>query len=528
MNHPSLAMPPAVPPRTALPGPTSPSHPLRAAASALRQPLRPGLILYHAAVILGLFLLNRLGTSGQIAFFVVAAGMVVYSPAAAYKALGIASVALFLNTAIVPKTAVWTVGRLLLPMLVLLRFSVDMMALRRSLFTSGWYIALVCYCLTMALCSIASGWYTQIALLKVVMFFVSVSAVFSGVAVLRARAIDLRDWYMGLILATSLVGVGSVVLGFGNYYFRVGRMVMSFVGAFCHPNCHALYAVMFVAFLGSLLVFSSCRHRYLTLPLMAAWAYFMVRSHSRTSVAATAFTIATLVIVAGRFRGRHGLVLNVNIGRPVLVAAVLLATALVAAYDAATDGSLAESAAEFAYKGRKLGNIDTEGVDTEALLYSRMGRIDQSFTNFLDSPVFGIGFGVAKTQAFVNMATLFTAPAEKGFLPTAVLEEGGVLGATAFVVFLATLVFSLVREANAPGIVSLAAIIASNCGEMTLFATTGMGLFCWVALGMGIMLGDTCLQRQPARRFEAPQVPFPTTVRRHAPLAVPSAAKVPA
>ena len=112
--------------------------------------------------------------------------------------------------------------------------------------------------------------------------------------------------------------------------------------------------------------------------------------------------------------------------------------------------------------------------------------------NFLENPIHGIGFQVAKTAFFVQNATWFTAPMEKGFLPTAILEEGGVLGATAFVVFVMSLLVGWMRERNIPATIIFLGFLITNFGEVTIFSMGGSGAFGWMMVGAATMLGDNC------------------------------------
>jgi hypothetical protein len=128
--------------------------------------------------------------------------------------------------------------------------------------------------------------------------------------------------------------------------------------------------------------------------------------------------------------------------------------------------------------------------------------------NFRRSPVFGIGFQVSTTEYFIQNASLFYAPIEKGFLPSALLEEVGVVGTSFFVIFVITMAVQLVRERNIPGVAMFATLLASNLGEASLFALAGHGAYGWILLVGGIVLGDRCImpsafgslpRRQPRR-----------------------------
>jgi hypothetical protein len=145
---------------------------------------------------------------------------------------------------------------------------------------------------------------------------------------------------------------------------------------------------------------------------------------------------------------------------------------------------------QFINKGES--GVGAEGFDTTQIMASRKSLIELSWKNFQENSLFGIGFGVAKTEVFARTATLMTAPAEKGFLPTALLEEGGVMGAAAFVLFVLMFIRQMVLERNVAGLVTLVAFVATNLGEVTIFSPGGAGSFGWITVGAAMILGDHC------------------------------------
>src|SRR5262249_33043058 len=88
-----------------------------------------------------------------------------------------------------------------------------------------------------------------------------------------------------------------------------------------------------------------------------------------------------------------------------------------------------------------------------------------------------------------------SAPVEKGFLPTAVLEETGIFGAIFFALFL----FSAMRLVVRRGDIVLAWIFFTclfvNVGEMIFFSAGGLGLYIWLLMGWAAARRDA--QRAP-------------------------------
>lgn len=466
-------------------------------------------MLWDTAIVLGLLMLNKPGAVGAIVFFVILSLMVLKSPLAAFKAVAICSLGLMMNPVMFEKSIPWTIGRLLLPMFAFVRFSIDVTRLNASLLAKKSYLALVGFIITMAICSLVSGWYYHIALLKLLNFWITLSAIFSGMLVLRKKKVDPTEWIVSLILVTTLIAFASIALGFSNYFVR-GNMVSRdyFVGAFSHPNCHSLYGATFVTFLACVSLLTGYRNRWMAVVLMAIWPVFMIWSRARTGVLAIAFALLILGLLARPFRNRFGWRLHVNLNRFTLFLLAACVMLVGIGYDSFTDGSLWRSVVGFLQKTSD--SSYSEGISTSKMMESRIGLIEFSWQNFVENPLCGIGFGVAKTRFFIENATLFSAPVEKGFLPTAILEEGGILGTSAFVLFLVVLVWELIAEGNLPGVTVLVALLATNLGEVGIFAVGGTGTFGWTMFAAAVILGDHCWR--PSRVHEGratlPQQPL--------------------
>lgn len=485
----------------------------RPTVGSAARPLAVSRIVRDALVIIGLLLLNRLGSGGAVAFFLVLAAMMLYSPQAAYKAMAIAMLGLMVNTAFVPKTLVWTPARLLIFPLALLRFLSDISGRRVPVFSSPTYLFFMLYVVTMAFCSVASGWLSQIALLKLLMFWIAITAVLAGTAVLRAKGVDMTEWTVSLIAAASMLGFLSIAMGVQFTQSDPNlRVTVGFIGAFLHPNNHSLFATLFVTFLACLAVMGSYERRWIAVALIPVWLTFMARSAARTSFAAMFAGLLILFIMNAPLRDRRGWRLRVNISRSRLVLFGVAVAIGLLLYDVGTNQSLTRAVVAFINKGA----ASDEQVNVDVALQSRLPLIQHSYNTFLENPLHGIGFQVSKDESFLRRATIFTAPVEKGFLPTAVLEEGGVLGAVTFVLFVIALYWDLFAARNVPAIAILTTFLTSNFGEVSLFSVGGAGAFGWVMVGLAMILGDHCWRAPRVHDMASVQPGVATTPRRHA------------
>ena len=161
--------------------------------------------------------------------------------------------------------------------------------------------------------------------------------------------------------------------------------------------------------------------------------------------------------------------------------------------EVATGGVITGRFSDFALKAIRSGG--GYGLSFATVFESRMGLIDQSLYGFKQSPMTGIGFGTMLDATWAANATLFTAPTEKGFLPTAILEETGVFGAGCFVIFLLLFFKKYWSARNVVAVGVMVCFLLLNLGEMMFFALGGMGLYCWSILGAAIALGDRVVVR---------------------------------
>lgn len=111
--------------------------------------------------------------------------------------------------------------------------------------------------------------------------------------------------------------------------------------------------------------------------------------------------------------------------------------------------------------------------------------------NFVEHPLTGTGFGVNPAGDFVEAPVTFlgipiSAPVEKGFLPTAVLEEVGIPGALAFLALLGALVRQAYRAGDSVWLAVLLTCLFVNLGEAVFFSMGGLGLLFWIWIGLAV------------------------------------------
>lgn len=120
---------------------------------------------------------------------------------------------------------------------------------------------------------------------------------------------------------------------------------------------------------------------------------------------------------------------------------------------------------------------------------SRGHLIRKSLDNFFQNPLTGIGLGINSDFNF-NSAQLsgkldipFSAPTEKGFMPTAILEELGVLGGVLTLCYLIIITLKIPFSNSNNYAWLYFATLSINFGEFIFFSFGGLGLFQWLLIG---------------------------------------------
>jgi len=125
---------------------------------------------------------------------------------------------------------------------------------------------------------------------------------------------------------------------------------------------------------------------------------------------------------------------------------------------------------------------------------SRGSVIENSMDNFFKNPFTGIGFGVGSEATEFDIASdkllgiPLSAPTEKGFLPSTVLEEVGIIGAVCFIMLLFSLLKIIFTSGNQLSLLIFFTCLMVNMGEMIFFSFGGIGLYIWLMIGFSVSL----------------------------------------
>jgi hypothetical protein len=446
-----------------------------------------------AIVAFGLLFLNKVGLGGTLVFFgVVLLAMLAGSPGLAFRASTLLMLGVCANVAFVPKTAVWTIARFVNLFLFTGRFVTA--GANAAWATSPPYVALSAFCGTAFLCSVLSGYYVEIALLKLFNFWIGMTGFFACAAHLRRTKTDTTEWFVVQAIVVSALSVLSMVMGVGSNFARSAYWnERLFNLAFYHPNTSGPLFAQLILYLACVFLFTGYRNRWICIPLAGFLTYCLIKAGSRTGAAALVGGAMVMTGILLVWKGRGLRRLNIRLSRPAAIIAIVAACCGAIVFDGLSGRKLSKAVVSFAAKTGQ----EAESVTFEGAVSSRKSVVEMSYENFKQSPLTGIGFQVSTAEHFVRMASLFYAPIEKGFLPTALLEEVGIVGTLVFCALIAIWLWHLIAARNAPGVVLFIAFLLMNCGEVSFFAIAGHGAYEWSIIFGAILLGDRCFKPTP-------------------------------
>jgi hypothetical protein len=261
----------------------------------------------------------------------------------------------------------------------------------------------------------------------------------------------------------------------------VGRLrnEQGFQGIFDQPQAFAIVMAPLIAWLTGALIFGRRLDVVTKCALAGGWV-MLFASLARTALA----SIALGFVIAATIGAVAGGPPRAALARLARRRATWAAGALLLPLLALSAGALQAAALEFLLKG------DTDASVGEGFYASRGFLIIASFDNFLDRPWTGIGFGVptdpgaAGVTRDAALGVPLAASSEKGFLPSAVLEETGIVGTVALLVLLAALSRRALRAGDLPSLWLFWAAFVTNLGEMTFFSFGGLGRYIWLLLAL--------------------------------------------
>jgi hypothetical protein len=393
-------------------------------------------------------------------------------PVQAIQALMVATLVAYGNPAIVkPAPAEGVLLRLVL-LAAILRLVPTMRGSDLRLVWPVWLFAIA-----EAFSSIHYSPAVLISLMKVAELLCGVTAVLIAYNHVRpAHLVGLHRWL--ITLGLTVIGLSGLTLlrpGFG----LGGDGGLE--GLLDQPQALGIFMAPFAAWAMTGVLLMRRRATRLELLIALLVGALIVLSKARTAGFGAGAGVMVVMIWRALSRRRQG---QARLGKPIMI--TLLACGVLAVLGAMT-GQVSKVFTDYAYKGSegKAQNLN------EAFYASRGGGAIGEWNDFLQKPLFGNGFGVYPDGQFPAGVSYFdgipiSAPIEKGFLPTAILQEGGVLGAGLLTLVIALLSRRAWRNTDLRWRAMFVACLAINVGECVFMSPGGIGMFDWLLLGVAM------------------------------------------
>ncbi len=364
-----------------------------------------------------------------------------------------------------------------------------------------------------ALCSLV-GYAPIISILKIVNFVMFIGGICLSTKMLSDKTEELGTLRAFFFALSLLIVLGSLLLYFVNpfaaYYSSYGwyiaregldaaKHVMEtqvartgeagyFCGILNHSQCLGPTVACIAGWLLCDMLFVEKRIMFVHILLFCLCPLELYKTASRTSL--LAFFVAVMVIflysvpqlrISSQLKRRL---------RLMIIAGLFVLTVSGIILEYRNNGMT-----NWLNKSGNMPEQKNNNVTIERLTSSRQGVIAESFQDFIKSPILGMGFQVSKKHEILAKSKIIvlSVPVEKGFLPTMVLGETGILGAFAFLFFLFQFYHECIRREYLSMLALFTTMLASNLGEATFFSPGGLGGMEWLfAIVGGLIVDMTC------------------------------------
>lgn len=458
----------------------SPINITRAVAASTLPETKLQFLWGAALLILFLFALQMLGVVGSLVSALLLSFWALKGSQHAIKALLLTYLISLSNPGIFSPSPIFEVARWIVLLAATSRVAVD--TALRGYRVKSWFLWLASFCLIAAVSSVFVSPSPTVSVFKILVFFVGFFVVLQALE--YSRQYDWLSWFFTVWSVVLFFSLPLLLLDVG--YLRNG---VGFQGVFNQPQVYGIFFSVPAVYLGvKYLLRELRRDTKLTIFLLAVWPT-VIASQARTGIFAGVLAVLVSVswIVIRNLRDGR-LVIRTKLSPLSLLLGGVLIFLLALFSDEA-----GEEVATFLTKAPSSDVSQLSAVSPDEFLRGRSDIIAASWSNFLERPFTGIGFGVPsnlyeRTSSGSEAFGLPTsAPIEKSFMPTAVLEETGIIGALLLTAFLAVFAAPVIRFGRLSTTILLLTAISINLGEMVFFSASG-GIYVWLCIGISVLL----------------------------------------
>jgi hypothetical protein len=289
---------------------------------------------------------------------------------------------------------------------------------------------------------------------------------------------SLRAWLPSVALAVALVSVPT--FPFPGISYRTAPNL--FQGVLNHSQALGAFLAPLMTLLGARWLFQRRGFAKIDGAFLLLIAILLLATNARTAAIAVMLGIAGSLLL-GLVRSRRSRVESVH---GLVVATVVAVVGLVATL---ANQQVRNEVLGFVFKYHD--ETVAQASFEDAFMASRGAGMAGQWRNFMEHPLVGTGFGVYPKGTDVEAAVTvlgvpISSPVEKGFLPTALLEEVGIPGALAFVMLVGALIRQAYRAGDSVWLAVLLTCLFVNLGEAVFFSMGGLGLLFWVWIGLAV------------------------------------------
>lgn len=322
--------------------------------------------------------------------------------------------------------------------------------------------------------------FKMISILKLASFYFTVSFIIISFSLLK-NIKKIMSWLESIFYVTIFCSIAI-------YFFNkpLGIMMGSndvplFRGSMIHPNAIGIFLIpFFIYFLPEIIPIRRLPQNKLFYTLISFFVIFLTFvSGARGAFAGTIICFIVVIFLSlflQKFRNDVLIILKNKYILFFILMVVFVVPALFAKH----------FISEFLLKSSEYDTFNFSDV----FMASRGKFILISYLNFLDNPFFGIGFGLPSILDFdrITFDPIFgvpiSAPVEKAFLFTALLEEIGIFGLLAFFVFYIKYSIFLYKKINSIFPLALFfSILTLSIFEYYFLSMGTLGSFNWLWIG---------------------------------------------
>ena len=276
------------------------------------------------------------------------------------------------------------------------------------------------------------------------------------------------------------------------------------VSLFCGMCAHSQALGPLIAILSSLVfadfVFGVRRKDWIYIGLLVSCPYLVYKTSSRTAMGTyvMGMGLVTLLLMQARAVGARWK------GKVLMIVFTLGFMGLAAGLAVP---SIRNRALSFVLKTAATEEKSAADMTFENVTSSREGLVQESLEGFRRKPLIGNGYQVAWYMQYMRRRGIkdyISAPIEKGVWPTAVLEEGGIIGLVLFAGFLLVAMSILYRKHAYCGLSVLWTFMFANFGEFSFFSMSYVGGFYWLLVFTGLILDGQRMKTVGLQPWDVP------------------------